>query len=615
MKNSILGDYNQLKTCFKVCQATYLAETYLGDNFAVLKTGKVLKSSDLIKLQKNLIVECDDRVVVATSSATHGVYWNWRSGKLNLSTKEYELISMYDKDTIAYDDLSISRYLHDDANLSPLSTIYRGISRIPGGCIAFFSKVGQAPSLHSFLADSNNQHLVNFEKILFYDAIDTVTKRLVDEASGQPIYLLLSGGIDGSLLLAALARKGAKIIAVYGDDGAYQHRINETLIKELRERYPSIDITYQYAKVDDLDKDTLRVYQLERLKWMVKGNYLKQNYKLALADFLISQEKTKVVFAVNGYGIDELYMGGKGDASISSIYLPTIAKLIETVNSIGVFSRFYLDLYWVLWRIRKAIGMDDRNQAKRLAIKLSDAGKSGGKLGDKGDHSAEIFSRALERDAYDIADLLINSMSGVSSKKDLSRFIKLFSYYFVEQNHLLRFYNHGESMGIPYSLPYASVEVRNALSTYHPGLSEMWRPKKLLHSYLMDQCGIDYEAILKRSGARKLGLRPMFFKALRRLFLSPIRTFLKMRKKNADITDDIFDTPGFFLDVREVLPRSESVKKVIDALAKLDDGAYIETISRDMENGRVSRRYSTKEVYNYAHLLVYLSNIQDSANH
>ena len=609
------GDINE--TYRHYYKAHELAVDPDSDWVARYSQNKVLRKEDLPLIKGCHIYTCGGRVVVATSSSSHGVYWGWNGAELLFSAREDELVSRLHPAPVGYDSVSIARYLHDDANLSPVATLFEGVKRIPGGCLAFFSDVGQLPKLHSFLADPTSQVATKFDKNTFYDAIDSVSTRLVVEAEGNAIYLLVSGGLDGTVLLASLARQGAKIVAVYGHDGVYQNRINETLIQKLRELYPSADITYCYSKSDDLDGDKLRAYQLDRLKWLVKGNYLKKNYKLSLADFYVAKEGRKVAFAVNGYGIDELYMGGKGSATISSIYLPSVAKMVETIRSIGIFSRMSLDLLWFSWRIQKAFGKDDVHLARHLAVKLSGAGKSGGKLGYQGGRSAQVFRDALTRDAVEVADMLLVSMSCISTKRHLSRFIKLFSYYFVEQNHMVRFFNHGKAMGSQYRLPYTCPEIRQSLLEYHPGAQEMWRPKQLLHSYLRDICGIDYEAILKQCGARKLGFMPMIKKAVRGVAWSPLRRLLRIKKKKRTHTyrEEILTGPRYFLEVREALPPAETFVEVQDALTKLDDGAYASAIGRDMESGRVSRQYSSKEVYNYAHLLIYLNKVHVDTNH
>lgn len=596
--------------------ATFLAEDLVEDCIAISGQGYVLRKKDLAALTKDVAFSCGDRSIVVTSSAGHGMYWAWRGSELLLSTTEKDIVLALGRDSGGYDNLSIARYLHDDVNLSPLATLFENVRQIPGGCVAFFTRPGEPPNLFTFLAEPVSQGRRRFNPEELQHSIQSVAAKVGEKSNGLPIYLLLSGGIDGSLWLCALAKQGARLVVVYGDDGELQNQINQLLIQKLRENFPASKISYHHVTGRDFDPQALRDYQLSRLNWHVKGNYLKRNYKLALADYFISRESKPFSFAVNGYGTDEIYMGGKASARASSIYRPSFRKTADTIRNIGIFSRFSLTIFWLKWQVGRVLGWPDRVQAFRLGVRLASGGKTGGKLGDRADESAGIFQRALRRDVGDVVDMLLSSIPTIDSRDKLSLFDKLFSYYFVEQSHMIRFHNHGQALGMPYLLPFSFQEIRQSPMGYHPGIREMWRPKHFLHVYLRKVCGVDYDTILQEADeAKRTPVAERNNQSRRQAKRAP-KIFRHLKKKFFRAGDDIpSEKSDYFRWVAESLSTVETDPEVQQDLEELADGDYVATISDQLRAGDSSIRYSSKEVYNYCHLLIYLSGIRAVANH
>ena len=566
-----------------------------------------ISRSDLAKLRDCVLFVSVDCVLIATASSTHGVYWSWRGCELILSPVEARVAGSLESLPPKLDELSVARFIHDDANLTPMASLFAGVSRLPGGCVASFRQPGRGPVVQSLLASLENVASEKSRAVRLASAIDGVAKRLVAEAGEKTIYMPISGGIDGTVLLAALAKHGARITAVYGDDGLLQHRINRRLLSDIRREFPRAEITYQFVNPDRVNGSAIMDFQKTRLRWNVKGNYLKEGYKLALADFFVADSTSDFACAVNGYCIDESYMGGKGPAAASSIYPPSLPKTLEYVRATGAISRLGLEWHWATWRIRSAFGEGDETQARRLARRLSRTGKSGGVIAPRRDLSRTNFERAVARDADEVADLLVASIGRIRDREALTRFIKLFSYYFVEQNHILRFFEHGRAMGVPYFLPYADVDIRNELIDYVPRWCEFVRPKRMLFAYLRNQCNVDYERIIREAQRRLPSPRAGIVAAARAFVGRRVRIAFRLKQRNA--------RPQVFLHTRRALMPMAEWSCALLALSRTSSASYFYVLHSDLRLGRTSQSYSSKELYNSAHLLIYLAQVIKHARH
>ncbi|MFM7311885.1 MAG: hypothetical protein ACKO0M_01750, partial [Cyanobium sp.] len=269
-----------------------------------------------------LISRTGDALIVATGWCNHGLYWcREPSGRLVIGDEECLLAASCGHPALQPE--SVMRYLHDDANISPLSSLFEGIGRIPGGCRARFGLHGGDPELEamplwSAPGATDSQAAAPSLQQRFAGALDRTAREIVEQADGGLIYAQVSGGLDGLVILASLIHQGARVLAIYGDDGEEQHAINARVVEALRLRFPQAQLDYRWIRRGTVAEELLERQQEARCTHLIKGNYLKRNYKLALADAGAGQSPEPPVCAVNGYGIDELYSGAKGDASLST---------------------------------------------------------------------------------------------------------------------------------------------------------------------------------------------------------------------------------------------------------------------------------------------------------
>jgi hypothetical protein len=555
-----------------------------------------------------LIISTGQDLIVATGWCGHGLYWcREPSGRLVIGDAECLLAARCGRR--ALQPASVMRYLHDDANISPLSSLFEGIGRIPGGCRARFTAQGGEAALEAMPLRGEPTATPPLQR-QFSDALDSTAREIVEQADGGLIYAQVSGGLDGLVILASLIRQGGRVLAIYGDDGEEQHAINELVVEALRRRFPRAQLDYRWIRRGTIAEQLLERQQEARCSRLIKGNYLKRNYKLALADAGAAQSPELPVCAVNGYGIDELYSGAKGDASLSTIHPLNATLAIARLISGWRTSR--PGLRWLLWQL----GRGSRNDAAgmrrraRLSRHLIGAGKAGGSLGLCAAREVrERFEAVLRRDGEALSGLLSPLLPGRPTLTQLTCCCKRFIYGLVEQNHLIRFAAHGQAAGLPYILPFEAGRIRRILEGHSPSLAEIRAPKQALLAYLQ-QLEIDYGAItgaVTRDGSSRRKQLKVTTGRLRAWLKRAVAPLIRSEARN----DKGGSNPSLDRALRQVgrhhPAQRPEMEELLGELRQISGNSYIDALENAIQTGEAARgSFSTKQIYNYAHLVRYV---------
>ena len=536
--------------------------------------------------------------VILTSPGFSGLCYCFNDSKLFVARTESELLYNFSGTEKIYENLEIIRYILDNINISPLKTFWKDIRRLPGGCKLRIDSIYDGPE--SIFQPSSCDNLLKDPK--FNETIDAVCRLLAAHYSQKKIVVPISGGVDGILWLCALAKTGANILAVCGEKrGDSEEKICKSVVGRLVELGYD-NITFHLAGISEIDKS--RGFELTRskLKWLIKSNYIQDEYKLKLADLKILNvvDLDSAIF-VNGYGIDELYMGTKDDPRYSSVYKRTVLKRIGTLVNHRHFLDMSYKLDYAFFRLRKLINKTSSSNALRTSLfKRAICGKIGANKykwyeGTKMAYDSQIDSQVME-----IVALLSRSGLTISSYKDYRFFIKLFMYYHAEFPHLVRFANHGRSLGVPYLLPYEFGPIRkffcNNLSL---SIRDGMRPKALLYDYVNDVLGEGFYNALQLPDRRNglVGVFKVWFRrlgstVLKKLSIGPYRSSHKYLEKYYEEVED------FALRFQDNIHPQFA--------------PYIRQLSDDIKTGGLSPRgdISTREYENYVHLLFYIKNAE-----
>jgi hypothetical protein len=552
-----------------------------------------------------LILQDSSGLWVRTAWASHGLYWHRSSAEQFMLSDEESLLAAQ-ADQLALQPARVLRLLHDDANVSPLGSLFSGIGRIPGGCLARLEASTGSLRITAAPAQLQAASRLDLAKALA-SALDETAAEIVQQADGGLIYAQISGGLDGLAILSALVARGGRVAAIYGDDGELQDAINQQVIKALRRHWPRAELSYRWVRRGDLPEAGLMAIQEQRCRHLIKGNYLKRNYKLALADQASADLPERPVCAVNGYGIDELYTGAKGDASLSTIHHSSLGLGLARLLSGWRTSR--PGLRWMQVRLRLQGSSDPASMATGLAGHLVSAGKAGGSLGLCSEAQVRRgFRTALLADGAELSTLLAPLLRPQPTLAELSVVSKRFIYGLVEQSHLCRFAGHGCAAELAYVLPFEAGRVRRVLERHAPSLAELWQPKSALVSYLR-AAGVDYNSIT-RDLRRK---RPSGRKHLR-LALNSVRSWLgtvvrplvnRIRPRRPGDVDNSVNRA--LRQVRHHHPAPDDLAPLLKELRLIAGADYINALDRAIREGQASEgAFTTKQVYNFAHLIRYV---------
>lgn len=556
----------------------------------------------------SLVVESPLGLTVATAWCSHGLWWYRQAGGPLLFSDEEQLLAAA-AGQLALDPRRVLRYLHDDANLSPRHSLFEGLQRIPGGCQASF-RLGeeQAPELTALPLVRTPGSASTMRRALA-EALDATAAEIVQQAQGGLICAQISGGIDGLVILASLVRQGARVQAIYGDDGSEQHAINQQVVDTLQRRFPAAELSYRWVRRGSIDAQALERAQEARCSHLIKGNYLKRNYKLALADAGTEGNREAPVCVVNGYGIDELYSGAKGDASLSTIH-PLNAGLV-LARVLSNWRTSAAGWHWLRWRLRlgRLRGASAGSLRRLLTRHLVGAGKAGGSLGLCAQEQIRSgFEQALLDDGEALSDLLAPLLPADPSAAELAAWCKRFIYGFVEQTHLVRFAAHGQAAGRVVVLPFEAGRVRQVLEAWMPCTSELWNPKQALAHYLQTM-GVDYNAVTRAvcgggSGrSKQLRVATGQLKAWLRRAVGPWLASAKPR--GATRSDPSLDRALWQIGRHH--PRGPGLNPLLAELRTISGERYVEAIETAIEQGQAAAgEFTTKQIYNYAHLVRYV---------
>lgn len=535
--------------------------------------------------------------VILTSPGFSGLCYCLNDSKLFVARTEAELVNRLAGER-KYENLEVIRYIVDNINISPLKTFWKDIWRLPGGCKLRTDSVCNGPK--SILLPSFCNHDV--KDPIFNETVDAVCRLLAAHYSHKKIVVPISGGVDGVLWVCALAKAGANILAVCGEKrGDSEEEICKSIVGRLVELGYD-NITFYSAGISGVDR--LKGLELTRrkLKWLIKSNYIQDEYKLKLADLKILEvvDLDSAIF-LNGYGIDELYMGSKDEPRYSSVYKQTILKRIGTLINHRHFLDVSLMIDYFFFKLRVSLMKTAIRDALRPALfKRAICGKVGVNkyrwyVGTKAAYDSQVDSQVKG-----IMDLLRRSMLSVQSYKDYRYFIRSFIYYHVEFTHLVRFANHGRSLGVPYLLPYEFGPIRKfCCNNLSLSIRDGIRPKALLYDYVNDVLGEGFyeELQLPDRHNRWVGVFRMWFRrlgrtVLKKISIGPCHSSLKyLEEYHEEVAD-------FALRFQENIHP--------------EFAPYIRQLSDDIKTGGLSPRgnISTREYENYVHLLFYMKNAE-----
>lgn len=325
----------------------------------------------------------------------------------------------------------------------------------------------------------------------FIKLVDLSAQLLVDHVGERRFVVPISGGVDGLVWLCALIKAGGRVLAVTGEKrGDTEEAICASVVSSLRRKYAA-DLDYYAVGVEDADQEAETRLTRHKIRYLIKSNYLQDQYKLKLVDLkLQDQGDIERPLWLNGYGVDELYMGTKDDPNYSSVYKWTWMKGLGTLVNHFLFLDPVLRWDWWVYQFKVRSGFSSARAA--ISSVLRKRALSGKVLCKKScwyGESERLYHAQIDRQVGDIIDLIEPCVDECLGFYAFRSAIRTFMYYHVEAIHLIRFANHGRAVDGTYVLPYEFGPCREFFNRVGLGWRDGFFPKRLLYHYVNDCLG------------------------------------------------------------------------------------------------------------------------------
>lgn len=607
----------------------------IGDFVGSILKGQLMTDSDVYEYLRNncwhidaveevlyysvgdfiFLLDQPDGPILMTSPGFSGIYYGFDDERWYFGSTFRDLSTIYPEALQQLDEHEVFRFITDNINLSPLRTFWKGVKRLAGGCKLKLSFKRNQPETYLIKhcnKQKNEENIYNFAHLC--QLIDLTADLLARYYHDCRFVIPVSGGIDGILWLCAMAKTGVPILAICGEKrGDSEEIICEQTVDRL-EHLGYKNIEYYSVATKDIDNKKARSLTQEKMKWVIKSNYLQDTYKLKLVDLkaleMINPEKT--VF-INGYGIDELYMGTKDDPRFSSIYKATLFKQLGTLFNHLSFLDFSIRYAWLLFRIRNVLGIGDKlSNLKRVLEKRALSGKV---LSDKRlwvGRTKKIYDQQISRQIDDILNLLPSDIPSDISYLVFRSYIKTFMYFHTENVHLIRFASHGRSIGSAYLLPYEFGPVRSFFVNNYLSINDGYNPKKYLYEYVNKILGPNYYQSLQIEDQRNSFMdlfKGTINKSVSKIFRLPgLRSIISLIKSKGNEYREppVNNNQTLRLCYQDVAHHSKDLtQKTSRELSE-----YMKELDKMLSQGEhdMDAYFLDREYENYVHLLYLLDN-------
>jgi len=277
-----------------------------------------------------VVVSLPDQIDIFASCSSPGLFYHYSDGTYHFSNSEKDMFTKYgDEKNLDEHEMLASIVSHQILLRNPFTTIFKDISRIPGGGSLHITTT-KKPSEDLFILDLNapSKSRVDFDEFVFL--LESTLNLLLDYYKDQETVLLKSGGIDSAVLLAALGENKIPCVHLpYGGDKDPQISLARDIV-EYR-GFPFRKGSIQ----NNTDLDRLINLCKSGLGTIPGPQYLRTSLEV---DFNAASK----IIALSGQNIDTLY---HVDTFAPGSIVTGIIKYIRIFKSIKkrvFYSRFFL---------------------------------------------------------------------------------------------------------------------------------------------------------------------------------------------------------------------------------------------------------------------------------
>lgn len=502
-----------------------------------------------------VIVRCDKTSVYVSMSAPSLIFFG---NELSYSFYNEESVA-YRKhgsiDSLDRKQLMSHCFSHQILLRTPFSTLFTNLNRLPSGC--YFRLGDSLPKVYlwnkSRYAKDNSYKRFKF---VFENTVD-----LLCANESEEIKLLFSGGIDSSVLLAALRNKGRKVEAVHIPYSG----IESPDVKLAEEIAAFFKVPFRLIDLSEADKGFINKLAFSGPGTVVGPQYLKS--RLSAESF-----GEEAVNLLSGQNADTLY---HVDTYAPSSSMPRLIKWLLILLGIKkrvYYSSIYLDkserskFKWRLWPF--SLNGKYRNESfsdyvKSLSLPM-------------GEHVSPFheepnrFSVSEEYKDFRKRELFLPLWNDYKASGTLDwdlRSIKVFRWFRTVFNVSVNYKNNCQATGINRIIPYNEGPLANFLLDQPIGPSEVVFVKAFSYRYFKESVGVSYDSFISRS--RGVGFSVSFYwsRLFRKISMKLFKSKVHADKYTSelDILRDLVGDDSYYLcsllkDERSIA----EIKKIYD---------------------------------------------------
>ena len=292
-----------------------------------------------------ITLESTDNLIIYSSPSSPGLFYTKIDKQIILSEDEAYIYKYAEQQTLDEIELFNMIISHQGLIRMPFSTPFGNIKRIIGGCsLVIDSRLNTSYDLY-LLKDTGELNKVNYlgynsdlENFTFL--LESTLKLICDFYENKNIFLAKSGGIDSSVLLAALHENKSNFTSVHIPYGGLNSPPEKTAARLCNIFKRKIDIM---GLADENERDELIKANEDKSKaglgTVVGPQYLKFNQK----QYFSKKTRGAEANLITGQNLDSLYFL---DTFAPSTNEKGFSRFIAIANSIKkriYFSDIYLD--------------------------------------------------------------------------------------------------------------------------------------------------------------------------------------------------------------------------------------------------------------------------------
>jgi asparagine synthase (glutamine-hydrolysing) len=245
------------------------------------------------------VVMCRDRLGIKP------LYYAQQGARLRFASTLPALVAAGDVDT-ALDPVGLAYYMTLHAVVPPPHTILRGVRKLPPATLRIIEPDGRAKdTVYWELQFGRSSEDLTLDHALWKDRVGTALRRAVERrmVADVPVGVLLSGGVDSSLIVGLLAEAGQQHLKTFsiGFEAAHGEAGDEFHYSDIIARHFDTDhtkIMIPTSHMLDALPDTIAAMSEPMVSYDNVGF------------FLLSKEVAKHVKVVqSGQGADEVFAG------------------------------------------------------------------------------------------------------------------------------------------------------------------------------------------------------------------------------------------------------------------------------------------------------------------